>query len=214
MPANCRLAELLRWCESAGASDLHARGGEPFVFRANGQLKRVPSEAFPPAEDLALKSWFLDAFSPALVARITAQLEVDASFYHGPVRYRANFSKQRGRQSFSFRHVPQQRLTLLELQLPDSLLEIVHELRGLILLTGPTGQGKSTTVRALLQQLNECRALRVITVENPIEYIFTDAECHFEQREVGIDTPSFADGIRNAMRQDSDVLFVGENRGS
>lgn len=212
VPANCKLAELLRWCEAAGASDLHARGGEPFIVRCNGQLQRVPTEAFPAPEDLTLKSWFLDAFSPALVARITVQPEVDASFYHGATRYRANFSKQRGRQSFSFRHVPQQRLTLPELQLPQSLLDLVNELRGLILLTGPTGQGKSTTVRALLQQLNEVRALRIITVEDPIEYVFTDAEGHFEQREVGIDTPSFADGIRNAMRQDPNVLFVGEIR--
>ena len=212
VPANCRLSALLRWCEQAGASDLHGRGGERFIVRVDGQLAPVPAELFPVPEDLTLTSWFLDAFSPALVGRITTQLEVDASFYHGAVRYRANFSKQRGRQSFSFRHVPQQRLRLPELQLPESLLELVNELRGLILLTGPTGQGKSTTVRALLQQLNETRRLRIITIEDPIEYVFTDAESHFEQREVGIDTPSFADGIRNAMRQDPNVLFVGEIR--
>lgn len=212
VPSTCRLAALLTWCESAGASDLHARGGEPFIIRSHGRLAKVPVELFPAPEDFTLTSWFLDAFPPALAARITTQLEVDASFYHGAVRYRANFSKQRGRQSFSFRVVPQQRLKLSDLQLPLSLLDLVYELRGLILLTGPTGQGKSTTLRALLQQLNENRALRIITIEDPIEYVFTDAESHFEQREVGIDTPSFADGIRNAMRQDPNVIFVGEIR--
>jgi twitching motility protein PilT len=212
VPDKCRLAALLRWCEPRGASDLHARGGEPFMIRVHGRLETVPVDQFPAPGDFTLTSWFLDAFSPGLVARITTGLEVDASFYHGATRYRANFSKQRGRQSFSFRVVPQQRLKLSDLQLPVSLLEIVNELRGLILLTGPTGQGKSTTLRALLQQLNETRALRIITIEDPIEYVFTDTLSHFEQREVGIDTASFADGIRNAMRQDPNVLFIGEIR--
>ncbi len=89
---------------------------------------------------------------------------------------------------------------------------LVDEPRGLVLATGPTGQGKSTTVRALIQELNESRGLRIVTVEDPIEYVFEDARSHFEQREVGIDTGSFADGIRNAMRQDPNVIFVGELR--
>lgn len=182
------------------------------MVRIHGRLQTVPPVEFPAPEDLTLTSWFLDAFSPRLVGRITTEPEVDASFYHGPVRYRANFSKQRGRQSFSFRLVPQQHLKLTDLQLPGSLLDLVHDLRGLILVTGPTGQGKSTTLRALLQQLNETRALRIITIEDPIEYVFSDALGHFEQREVGIDTPSFASGIRNAMRQDPNVIFVGEIR--
>jgi twitching motility protein PilT len=84
--------------------------------------------------------------------------------------------------------------------------------RGLVLVTGPTGQGKSTTVRALIQEINETRALRIVTIEDPIEYVFTDRLAQFEQREVGIDTASFADGIRNAMRQDPNVIFIGEIR--
>jgi twitching motility protein PilT len=137
---------------------------------------------------------------------------VDLSFYHGALRYRANFSKQMGRQSFSFRSVPQQRLKLKDLELPESLLTLVDEPRGLILATGPTGQGKSTTLRALIQEINETRALRIITIEDPVEYVFTDERSQFEQREVGIDTASFADGIRNAVRQDPNVIFVGEIR--
>lgn len=172
----------------------------------------MPTELFPVPEDLTLGAWFLDAFSPALFARIAASHEVDASFHFRSQRYRANFSKQRGRQSFSFRAVPQQRMRLEDLQLPESLADLVAEPRGLILVTGPTGQGKSTTLRALLQHINETQVRRIITVEDPIEHLFTDARSHFEQREVGLDTASFADGIRNAMRQDPNVLFVGEIR--
>src|SRR6185369_9719009 len=145
-------------------------------------------------------------------ARIKTELEVDLSFYHGYHRYRANFSKQKGSQSFSFRIVPQQRQKLSELNLPSSLADLVREPRGLMLVTGPTGQGKSTTLRALIQEINETSALRIITIEDPIEYVFEDYLSQFEQREVGIDTDSFENGIRNAMRQDPNVIFVGEIR--
>ena len=182
------------------------------MVRVDGGLHEVPQNLFPIPEDLTLTSWFLDAFTPALVTRITTSREVDASFYHEDRRYRANFSKQRGRQSFSFRSVPQHRMHLEDLQLPESLAEIVQIPRGLILVTGATGQGKSTTIRAMIQHLNETVALRIITIEDPIEYLFTDAMSHFEQREVGIDTESFAAGIRNSMRQDPNVIFVGEIR--
>lgn len=206
------LGRLIAWSRECGASDLHGRAGYPFVIRVDGELRTVPSEVSAIPDDVTLHSWFMDTFSPALQARIIREREVDASFYFGDVRYRANFSKQRGRQSFSFRVVPQQRMRLEELQLPGSLRHILDEPRGLVLVTGPTGQGKSTTLRALIQELNEIRSLRIITIEDPIEYIFADGLSHFEQREVGIDTASFADGIRNAMRQDPNVIFVGEIR--
>lgn len=212
VPSSTRFSRLLQWCETRGASDLHMRSGVPHVIRVNGCLQEVPSDTFPPLDALALNSWLVDCFSPELVSRVISLREVDASFYHGGVRYRANFSKQRGNQSCSFRLVPQHRLRLADLQLPESLLDLLTEPRGLILVTGPTGQGKSTTLRALLQQINEQAAQRIVTVEDPIEYIFTDGRSHFEQREVGIDTGTFADGIRNAMRQDPNVIFVGEIR--
>jgi twitching motility protein PilT len=212
IPPKTRLAALLDWCEEREASDLHARGGAPFIIRVDGRLAEVPHELFPPPEDLTLTSWFLDAFSPGLVAKITISRELDTSFYHGSLRYRANFSKQRGRQSFSLRVVPQHRMRLEDLNLPESLSDLASEPRGLVLATGPTGQGKSTTLRAMIQRMNETRSLRIITIEDPIEYIFSDDRSHFEQREVGIDTASFAEGIRNAMRQDPNVIFVGEIR--
>lgn len=212
LPNTSRLSALLQWCEARDVTDIHVRAGEAFMVRIHGRLERIPAEAFPIADELTLTAWFLESFSPKLVARITTSTELDSSFNHGARRYRANFSKQRGVQSFSFRAVPKQQLGLEELQLPDSLVDLMQEARGLILVTGPTGQGKSTTLRALIQHINQTRAERIITIEDPIECLFEDALSHFEQREVGIDTGSFADGIRNAMRQDPNILFVGEIR--
>jgi twitching motility protein PilT len=212
VPLEKPLGRVIGWSLEQGASDLHGRAGYPFVVRINGELKEVPAGIVGIPDDVTMTSWFMDVFSPALQGRILREHEVDASFNFGDVRYRANFSKQRGRQSFSFRVVPRQRLRLADLQLPSSLHHIADEPRGLVLVTGPTGQGKSTTLRALTQELNETRALRIITIEDPVEHVFEDARSHFEQREVGIDTGSFADGIRNAMRQDPNVILVGELR--
>ena len=206
------LGRLIAWTRERGASDLHGRARHPFIVRIDGRLETVPERLFPAPDDVTLTSWFMDVFSPELQGRILRQREVDASFQFGGVRFRANFSKQRGYQSFSFRVVPQQRMRLEDLHLPVALHQLVDEPRGLLLITGPTGQGKSTTARALIQQLNETCALRIITIEDPIEYVFEDSLSHFEQREVRVDTETFADGIRNAMRQDPNVLFVGELR--
>ena len=206
------LSRILDWCRQQDATDLHAQAEKPYSIRVHGRLSWVPVELFAPPTDQELLDHLRENFSAAACARIENQLEADLSFYDGNHRYRANFSKQKGGQSFSFRTVPQQRLKLKDLQLPGSLTDIVREPRGLVLATGPTGQGKSTTMRALIQEINETRAMRIITIEDPIEYVFEDCLSQFEQREVGIDTASFADGIRNAMRQDPNVIFVGEIR--
>jgi twitching motility protein PilT len=210
--ANSSLARILHWCRDQQASDLHAQAGRPYCIRAHGQLRRIPESLFPAPSAEQLCADLRECFTSRTCDRIDQQLEVDLSFHLGADRYRANFSKQKGRQSFSFRIVPQQRMKLADLQLPLSLKELVQEPRGLVLVTGPTGQGKSTTLRALIQELNETCALRIITIEDPIEYLFEDDQSQFEQREVGIDTESFAQGIRNAMRQDPNVIFVGEIR--
>jgi twitching motility protein PilT len=206
------LSRLLDWCQEQDASDLHGQADHPYSIRVHGHLSWVPVELFPPPTDDELHRFWADNFSEVTAARLEKNLEVDLSFYYGNRRYRANFSKQMGRQSFSLRAVPQQRLKLKDLQLPEALADIIQEPRGLVLATGPTGQGKSTTLRALIQEINESRAVRIITIEDPIEYVFESCRAQFEQREVGIDTASFADGIRNAMRQDPNVIFVGEIR--
>lgn len=207
-----RLGQILAWCESQRAADLHAQADRPYTIRIDGNLRWVDAKEFPPMTQEELYSSFAENFTAEAVDAIRRRREHDLSFYHGSNRYRANFSKQKGGQSFSFRYVPQETKTLHDLHLPESLGAIVEELRGLVIVTGPTGQGKSTTARALLQRVNLQRAVRIITIEDPIEFIFEDAQSQFEQREVGIDTESFANGIRNAMRQDPNIIFVGEMR--
>lgn len=210
--SHSQLGELLQWCERRDASDLHVQAGKSLVIRVHGRLQRVPENAYNPLSESTIYQWLGENFPADLVQKIREQHECDLSFYHGAQRYRANFSKQKGTQSFSFRIVPQQRQKLADLNLPSSLGDLVKEPRGVVLVTGPTGQGKSTTVRALLQEINETSAMRIITIEDPIEYVFEDYQSQFEQREVGIDTDSFANGIRNAMRQDPNVIFIGELR--
>src|SRR6266404_7392945 len=207
-----QLGRILDWCREQDATDLHGQAEKPYSIRVHGNLSWVPIELFAPPTNDEIYQFLGENFSPAACGRVEERLEVDLSFYFGSQRYRANFSKQKGQQSFSFRTVPQQRLKFKDLQLPASLADIIKEPRGLVLATGPTGQGKSTTLRALIQEINETRAMRIITIEDPIEYVFDECLSQFEQREVGIDTASFADGIRNAMRQDPNVVFIGEIR--
>ena len=207
-----KLGSVLEYARERGATDLHCRAGHPYSIRIHGNLSFVPTEQFCAPSQEEIFEILRETFSSETCARIKSNSEADLSFYHGNHRYRANFSKQKGLQSFSLRSVPQQRLKLGDLQLPESLKDIVKEPRGLVLATGPTGQGKSTTLRALIQEINETQVARIVTIEDPIEYVFEDSLSQFEQREVGIDTASFADGIRNAMRQDPNVIFVGEIR--
>lgn len=207
-----RLGDILLWCEQNNASDLHVQPARRLVVRIHGKLQRIDPNLFPPMSQAEIFRALEENFPPTVCEQIRERKEADLSCYHGYHRYRANFSKQKGEQSFSLRIVPQQRQTLSDLRLPSSLLDLIREPRGLMLVTGPTGQGKSTTLRALIQHINETSALRIITIEDPIEYVFEEYLSQFEQREVGIDTDSFANGIRNAMRQDPNVIFVGELR--
>jgi twitching motility protein PilT len=206
------LGKLLDWCMKQAATDLHAQANRRYSFRVDGKLQRIPPEQFAAPTNDDIVKLLREAFSSAICDRIEKQHEMDLSFLCDQLRYRANFSKQQGAQSFSFRVVPQRVPQLDDLQLPSTVAELVKEPRGLLLVTGAAGQGKSTTACALLQRLNETLALRIITVEDPIEYLFIENQCQFEQREVGVDTESFANAIRNAVRQDPEVIFIGEIR--
>lgn len=207
-----QLHKILSWIQEVGASDLHLQEDKPARYRVDGRLKLLSAEYLPGLSRQQIIALLGENFSPESTARIEQQCEVDLSLQMGETRWRANFSKQQGRQSCSFRIVPKHSLRLKDLRLPETLNDILKLPRGLVLLTGPTGQGKSTTVRALLQEINLTQDMRIITIEDPIEFLFEDDRSQFEQREVGIDTGSFADGIRNAMRQDPNVIFVGEIR--
>ena len=206
------LGKLLGWCATRHATDLHAQATHRYAYRVDGKLLRIPPETFPAPSNDDILHMLKEAFSMSTYDHIEKQREMDLSFFWGKTRYRANFSKQQGVQSFSFRVVPQGILKLDDLQLPPTVSGLINEPRGLVLIVGATGQGKSTTACALLQQLNETVPLRVITIEDPIEYIFEENQCQFEQREVGVDTDSFVTGIRNAMRQDPEVIYIGEIR--
>jgi twitching motility protein PilT len=206
------LGKLLDWCAKQPASDLHAQADRRFAYRVDGKLLRIPPAQFPAPTNEEILSLLRQAFSSSIFERIEKQHELDLSFLCEKVRYRANFNKQQGTQAFSFRVVPQKIPKLDDLELPASVAALVQEPRGLLLVTGAAGQGKSTTACALLQQLNETMALRIITIEDPIEYLFEENQCQFGQREVGVDTESFATGIRSAMRQDPEVIFIGEIR--
>jgi twitching motility protein PilT len=207
-----KLHDILSWIQDVGGSDLHLQEGKPARYRVDGQLKLLSPENLSPLTREQMLGLLEENFSSDCTGRIELNTEVDLSLQMGETRWRANFSKQQGRQSCSFRIVPKHNLRLKDLRLPETLKDVLKLPRGLVLLTGPTGQGKSTTVRALVQEINVTQAMRIITIEDPIEYIFDDALSQFEQREVGIDTASFGDGIRNAMRQDPNVIFVGEIR--
>ncbi len=207
-----KLHNILLWTQESGASDLHLQEGKPARYRVQGQLKVVDAKRLPAMSRRELVEMLAENLSPANVAAIEERREVDLSLQMDETRWRANFSKQQARQSCSFRIVPKHNLRLKDLRLPETLKDVLKLPRGLVLVTGPTAQGKSTTVRALLQEINSTQAMRIITIEDPIEYLFDDDLSQFEQREVGIDTASFADGIRNAMRQDPNVIFVGEIR--
>ena len=207
-----KFSQLLCWCEENAVSDLHLQSNATPRIRHEGRLKKLDPQLCPGLDEPGLFQLLKEGFSTTIFQALQTQNELDLSFLHRQTRYRANFSKQQGTQSCSFRRVPSQEYNLADLRLPSSLADLVKEARGLILAAGPTGQGKSTTMRALIQSINETQALRIISIEDPIEYVFTALESQIEQREVGIDTEDFASGIRNAMRQDPDVIFVGEIR--
>ena len=206
------LGQLLRWIHEQGASDLHLQEGKSARYRLQGRLSVIADEPVPARCQGQVWEVLAENLSPAALAQVREKCEMDLSLQMGEIRYRANFSKQRGSQSCSFRVVPKQELALKQLQLPPTIKDCLEQTRGLVLVTGPPGQGKSTTVRALLQEINLTQALRIVTIEDPIEFVFDDVLAQFEQREVGLDTPSFAAGIRNAVRQDANIIFIGEIR--
>src|ERR1017187_963096 len=154
------LGKLLDWCSIQQATDLHAQADRRFAYRVDGKLLRISPQQFPVPTNDEIVSLLRGAFSSSICERIEKQHEVDLSFLCEKVRYRANFNKQQGTQAFSFRVVPQKIPKLEDLELPSSLAALVQEPRGLLLVTGAAGQGKSTTACALLQQLNETMALR------------------------------------------------------
>lgn len=204
------IEDFLRQAVSVGASDAHICEGERPAIRVSGQIMRINLPPLTP-EDM---EFVIKTVSPShLKDRITRFFDIDFSYeIPGCSRFRVNMSRQLGKTSMVIRAIPYYIKSFTDLGLPPSLEEFASFNNGLILVTGPTGSGKSTTIASLIDYINATTAKHIVTIEDPVEFIFSNKKSIVSQRQLLIDTPSFADGIKYALRQDPDVIFIGEIR--
>ena len=205
-------SRILQGAVSAGASDVHLKVNSAVVFRIAGDL--VPVEAPLPTEE-----WLAGVLAKIVPEHLRAQWEHDheidfAYNMAGVGRFRVNVFQQRGSCVMALRTVKAQVRSFEELHLPPVIPRIAETPHGIVLITGATGSGKSTTLAAMVEHINVTAKKHIITLEDPIEYLFEDKLSVIEQREVGIDTTSFASGLKNVLRQDPDVIVIGEMRDS
>lgn len=202
--------ELLELMFEQGASDMHLRVGFPPTLRLAGGMVPVEGPNLRPFDtETLMMAVTPDNHQERLKRRGGADFAVN---FMDKARLRASVFKNKGDYGMVFRAIPSRLFGLREIGLPDQLKELLQRPRGLILVTGPTGSGKSTTLASMVNWINENRDGHIITIEDPIEYYHDHKNCLVTQREVGTDTPSFADAIRDALRQDPDVILVGEMR--
>lgn len=205
------LADALERLATSGASDLLLVAGAPPALRLDGRLERTGAEPLAREAVEELFAPLLDARRRALLASAGA-VDFSLRLPGGAGRFRVNLHRQRGDLAAAIRALPSRVPTLAELNLPASLAELVAPRRGLVLFCGPTGAGKSTTLAALLGEINRSRPCHVVTIEDPIEYEHRHRAALVEQIEVGVDAPSFAAALKAALRQDPDVILLGEMR--
>ena len=215
--------ELLQAIIDEGGSDLHVRARMPPLLRVHGELLPLAEEPMSEDESEALVREFLnglmehDPRRKADVEKLTNELETNggadfALAHPDGTRFRVSVFKERKRYGAVLRQIPNTLLTLEQIGLPPTVRELLFKPRGLILVTGPTGSGKSTTLASMLDVINQERSVHIITIEDPIEFYHESKKSIVTQREVGDDVPSFAEAIRRALRQDPDVILVGEMR--
>ena len=203
---------VLKAAVEGGASDVHIKIDAPIIVRIDGEL--IPIEAPKPTAE------WMDGVLSSIVPlhmkeRLDREREIDFSYYaKGIGRFRTNLFQQRGTFCLSMRYVKTRIPDFEELGLLPQLRELAMAPRGIVLLAGTTGCGKSTTLAAMLQCINQKLARHIITLEDPIEYVFTDDKSVIEQREIGLDSLSFAAGLKHVLRQDPDVIMIGEMRDS
>ena len=202
--------DLLIRARKMGASDVHVTVGIPPKCRVNGELVTLMEGRILPADSKALVEQMIPG---RLVERFNREGEVDFSYaIKGVGRFRVNIFKQRGTMSFVIRLVNTEIPSPESLGLPQSVLELVKKKRGLILVTGPTGSGKSTTLASLIHIINQTQNKHIITLEDPIEYVYTPKKAIINQREVGVDVEDYEHGLYASLREDPDVILIGEMR--
>ena len=205
-----QIHELTALARNSKASDIHISEGLPLMFRIDGHLAEAPVQL----SAAETRSLILSLMDEAHREAITSE-RIDADFAlvaPDGTRSRVNVFYQQGRAAATLRLLNDSIPTLEELAMPPVLTKLADEPRGLILVTGPTGSGKSTTLAAMIDHINKTRSDHIITIEDPIEYVYTPDRCIINQREVGADTRSYADGLRAILREDPDVILIGEMR--
>ncbi len=210
-PPQVSLSELLHRLSELGGSDLHVTTGTPPLVRVHGEIR--PLDGYRPLTSSETKQLAYSVLTDAQKHRFEENLELDFSFgVKGLSRFRANIFNQRGAVGAVFRAIPYEIKTFEELGLPPVVKELCNKPRGLVLVTGPTGSGKSTTLAAVIDKINKERHEHILTIEDPIEFLHNHKSCIVNQREVNADTKGFAQALRTALRQDPDVVLVGEMR--
>jgi len=204
------ISELLRFSLESGGSDLHISAGEPPVIRIHGEMTKVD---LPALDKEDVHNMIYDVLSDFQRKVFEEHLELDFSFGLGELaRFRVNVFKQHRGESAVFRTIPTKIPGFDELNLPKVFKDIANLEKGLVLVTGPTGSGKSTTLAAIVDYINETAKEHILTVEDPIEFLHLSKKCLVNQRELGPHTKSFANALRSALREDPDIILVGEMR--
>lgn len=209
--ASISIESLLQFAAKRGASDLHIKVNKTAIFRRYGELVMHPSAEI--VTTAAIDRFLDKTLNPEQRSSLKTQGSVDLSYDNRDGnRFRIHAYANRGTISLAARVIPSGTLNLEELKLPAAVKTISQAQRGLILVTGASGSGKSTTVAAILDHMNHTRSAHIVTIEDPIEFVFVDDHSIFSQREVGLDSPGFAPALRASLRQDPDVILVGEIR--
>jgi twitching motility protein PilT len=210
-PPQISLSELLHKLSEMGGSDLHITTGTPPLVRVHGEVQ--PLDGYRPLTSSETKQLAYSVLTDAQKHRFEENLELDLSFgVKGLSRFRANVFNQRGAVGAVFRAIPYEIKSFEDLGLPPVVKELCTKPRGLVLVTGPTGSGKSTTLAAMIDKINRERHEHILTIEDPIEFLHNHKNCIVNQREVNADTKGFPQALRTALRQDPDVVLVGEMR--
>lgn len=205
-----KIEQLLRLMAQKKASDLHIRVGVPPIYRINGKLTKLVDI---PIDAATMDEFLTDMMNRDQMNRFESEKECDFAVGARDMgRFRVNVFRQRGSSAMVIRHIKASIPKFEELNLPPVILELAERKRGLVLVTGTTGSGKSTCLASMIDHLNDTVSDNIITVEDPIEYLHRDKKSIVSQREIGVDTNSYANALRSALRQDPDVLLVGEIR--